>query len=256
LKRKTDQIEYFNPAITDGVSVPTIYFMQLQFPSYEMANMKFNVFDGIDYRGVTIDDFEYMYKSNSRYDILVGGMTNSFFGKPSKHLGFGGGMKVDVAVTDKRKFIYGLNMSAYGNKLKEPYPINSSRDQFDAPSTLLVGAHFGKWFNQFNLQAEFNFAVQNLTEKFGPDDTEWTQLNGWSSGVVVNYPIILGKEKPTIYYRAPSLLSSQLNLHFGVRYLKLPLNNATGMMAEFGISYRMAVYGVKDYKLKDEYFNN
>jgi len=57
------------------------------------------------------------------------------------------------------------------------------------------------------------------------------------------------------YYGSPVLLENNLNLHFGLRYIKLSINEATGLMAEFGVSYRMVIKGVNEYKLKDEFLN-
>ena len=187
--------------------------------------------------------------------MTIGGLANQFIGEPSKHLKFGGGMKIDLGYSGENNFIYGLNMSFYGNKLKKDYPINTTRDQFNAPSTLLVGLIFGKWFNKFNIQGEINIGVQNITEKIGENDPDWVQLKGWSPGLIINYPIKIGKSNPMYYYGAPSLMESNLNLHFGLRYIKLSLKEATGIMAELGVSYRIAIKGINEYKLKDEFLN-
>ncbi|MBK9743701.1 MAG: hypothetical protein IPO94_12405 [Saprospiraceae bacterium] len=73
------------------------------------------------------------------------------------------------------------------------------------------------------------------------NDLDWVQLKGWSPGLVVNYPVKLGKTNPMYY--------------FGLRYLKFSLKEATGLMVEFGVSYRMAIKGVNKYKLKDEFLS-
>lgn len=253
LKNKTRNIENFNPRIRNGVAEPSIYFMQLVFPTYKMTKSSFELLRGSAYNEARLEDFEYIKKLNTRFDLIIGGMANQFIGKPANHLGFGGGMKIDMSFTDKKKYLYGLNMSFYGNKLKKEYPLNTNREQFSAPPTLLVGAIFGKWFNRINIQSEFNVAIQNITEKIGDNDPEWIQLKGWSPGIVVNYPIKLGRENPMYYYGSPTLFLNNLNLHFGLRYLFLSINEASGLMAELGISYRMTLKGVKEYKLKDEF---
>jgi len=255
LKLKTEEIEDFNPQIRNGKSEPSIYFMKLTFPSYKYNQRTYGFLQGSAYNEAKLEDFEYLKESNQRFDMIIGGLANQFFGKPSEHLGFGGGMKIDLGYAGKNNLIYGLNMSFYGNKLKQEYPINSTREQFSAPPTLLVGLIFGKWFDKFNIQGELNLGVQNITEKIGENDPDWIQLKGWSPGVVVNYPIKLGKSNPMYYYGSPVLLENNLNLHFGLRYIKLSINEATGLMAEFGVSYRMVIKGVNEYKLKDEFLN-
>lgn len=74
-------------------------------------------------------------------------------------------MKIDIGYAGKNNLIYGLNMSFYGNKLEQDYPINSTREQISVPPTLLVGLILGKWFDKFNIQGELNLGVQNITEK-------------------------------------------------------------------------------------------
>jgi hypothetical protein len=251
LKNKTKEIDNFNPRIRNGIAEKSIYFMNLVFPTYKMTKKQYGMLLGATYNEANLEDFEYINKSGTRFDMLIGGVINQFIGNPSNHLGLGGGMNIDISYTDKKSFLYGLNMNIYGNKLKSPYPINTIREQFSAPPTLLVGAIFGKWFGKFNIQGEIDIAVQNLTEKVGNNDPDWVQLKGWSSGIIFNYPIKFGKENTMYYYGSPNLFSNNLNLHLGLRYLSLSIKEASGIMAEIGVSYRMTLSGVKDYKLKD-----
>jgi len=255
LRKKTTEIEQFNPRIKNGKPEPSIFFMKLTFPTYKFTPRTYGLLQGYAYNEAKLEDFEYIKESGKRFDMTIGGMVNQFFGNPSKHLALGGGMKVDLGYTGKNNLIFGLNMSFYGNKLKEEYPLNTTREQFNAPPTLLVGLIFGKWFDKFNIQGELNFGVQNITEKLDNTDKDWIQLNGWSPGVIFNYPIKLGKSKPMYYYWAPTLLENNVNFHFGIRYLKLSLKEATGLMIELGVSYRMAIKGINEYKLKNEFLN-
>jgi hypothetical protein len=255
LINKTKEVERFNPQVRNGVAEPAIYFMKLTFPTYKLYQRKYGMLQGSAYNEAKLEDFEYLNTSGQRFDMTIGGLVNQFIGNPSRYLGFGGGMKIDLGYAGKNNIIYGLNMSFYGNKLKKEYPINSTREQFEAPPTLLVGLILGKWFDKFNIQGEINVGVQNLTKKLGENDPDWVQLNGWSPGLVVNYPVKLGKTNPMYYYGAPTLLENNLNLHFGLRYLKFSLKEATGLMVEFGVSYRMAIKGVNKYKLKDEFLS-
>lgn len=255
LKTKTQQIEKFNPQIRNGIAEASIYFMKLTFPTYKLNPRTLGLLQGSAYNEAKLEDFELLNESGQRFDMTIGGLVNQFIGNPAKHLGFGGGMKIDLGYSGKNNIIYGLNMSFYGNKLKKEYPINSFREQFEAPPTLLIGLIIGKWFDKFNIQSEINFGVQNITEKIGENDPDWVQLNGWSPGLVINYPLKFGKSNPMYYYGSPSLLENNLNLHFGLRYVKFSLKEATGIMVEMGVSYRMAIKRINEYKLRDEFLN-
>lgn len=252
LTLKTDELENFQPRIRNGIAQPSIYFIKIEFPTYRMTKMQLGYLQGAEYNEAELSDFEYIEKSGVRFDMLFGGMVNQFLGNPAKHLKFGGGVKIDISLTSKKSYIFGLNMSFYGNKLKKKYLINSNRTQNSAPPTLLVGAIVGKWFDNFNIQSEITTAVQNITAKEGDNDTDWTQFKGWSPGIILNYSKIIGKEKTMYYYGAPTLFANNLNFHFGIRYLFLSSKEASGPMMEFGISYRMSLHSVKKYKLKDK----
>ncbi len=254
LKNKTKKIENFNPRIRNGISEPSIYFMKLTFPSYKMTQSRYAFLQGGAYNEAKLEDFENLKLTNTRLDVMIGGVMNQFIGEPSNYLKFGGGMKTDISFMGKRNYIYGLNMSFYGNNLKKEYPLNTNREQFSAPPTLLFGLIFGKWIDKISIQTELNMAVQNITERLENDDPNWIQLKGWSPGVLINYPIRLGKQKTIYYYGKPSLFENSLNLHFGLRYLFLSIPEASGVMTEIGISYRMTVKGVEEYKLKDEFY--
>ncbi len=250
LKHKTTHLENFHPMIRDGVPMFSIYFMQLTFPSYQLTNRRLGILQGQSYNEANLEDFEYIHKSGQSIDVAFSGLVNQFIGSPASHLRFGGGFSTLVSYTAKNYIIYGLNMKILGNKLKNEYPINSLREQFSVPPTLLVGLTFGKKLKEIEIQGELDIAVHNITPKLNESDNDWVQLNGWSPGVIIKYPIRLGKETPIYYYGAPSLLSHNLDLHLGLRYLSYPLPQASGFMFELGIGYKMSQAGVKEYKLK------
>ncbi len=254
LKNKTKEIEYFNPHIRDGKPVAAIYFMQLVFPTYQMTSRRFGFLQGSAYNEAKFEDFEYIRTDNSRIDVTMGGVMNQFLGKPVAYLKLGGGMKFNSSLSDKRGYIYGLNMSMYGNKRKKNYPLSTPREQFSDPPTILVGLLFGKWFNKFNVLANLSYAAQNVTERLGPDDNDWVQLKGWSPAVLVNYPIRFGKQRTSYAYGAPSILEHNLNLHFGLSYIFLSIPEASGAMLEIGVSYMMTGKRVTEYKLRDEFY--
>lgn len=67
-----------------------------------------------------------------------------------------------------------------------------------------------------------------------------------------NYPLKLGKPKAIYFYGAPTILENDLNIHMGIKYIKFSLKEATGLMGEIGLSYRISLKAIKHYKLKDD----
>lgn len=255
LQNRTQRLQNFNPKIVNGAPQAAIYIMRLQFPGNKMTDSRWGRSQSYLYREAKLTDFEYIHESGERLDALFGGLVNQFIGNPAKHLKLGGGMKVEVSYTAKNQLIYGLGMSFYGNKLKKEYPLSVNREQLSAPPTLFIGGIFGKWFHRFNLQLELNYAIQNVTAKKEEDDPDWVQLKGWSPGIIFNYPIKFGKDKPYYYYGSPSIFNNHVNLHLGLRPLLLSLKEASGGMIELGISYRMAFHFVDEYKIKADFLN-
>ena len=254
LRNKTAELERFNPRIKDGIPETSIYFMKITFPSYKFTKRTYSLLQASAYKEAKLEDFEYIYDSGQRLDMVFGGFSNQFLGNPSKHLSIGGGMKMDINYSGKNKIIYGFSTSFGVNGLRLDYPISSTRKQ-SSPATVFMGLTVGKWFNNFNIQGGMSWAVHNITERIGEDDPDWVQLKGWSPGITINYSILLGKQKTFYYYGAPTLFGSNLNLHFGIRYVKYSLKEASGLMVELGVSHSPTFKRVEEYKLKDEFLN-
>jgi hypothetical protein len=207
------------------------------------------------YQETAYEDFAYIHKSGARLDILFGGVANGFLGSPGKYLGPGGGMKIEIMGIGKKGIGGGLLMSFYGNKLRQNYPIDSDRAQNSAPPTMLVGFGLNKALvkkerREFNAQVEFNYAIQNITASLGENDKDWTQLKGFSPGLVGNYLIQVGKNKTAYYYGSPSIFCHYLNIHGAVRPVFFNLKEARGVMLELGLSYRLGTHFVDEYRLK------
>ncbi|GHA61058.1 hypothetical protein [Pontibacter akesuensis] len=252
LRSAAANIPLFHPRTVNGVKESALYFLQFQLPVYEPAAAEERY---VHYKTRAHEDFEYIHKSGQRLDILMGAVANTFLGKPNEYLQPGGGMKLDMMFTGKKGFGGGMVMSFYGNKLKQPYPISSGREQNSAPPMLMLGVAANKAFaekerTEFNAQLELAYAVQNVTPKLEYEDEDWVQLKGFSPGVVVNYLIKLGKDRASFYYGAPTLYNHYLNVHGAVRPVFFNLKEATGLMLEVGLSYRLGTHFVDEYRLK------
>ncbi|MEM6378592.1 MAG: hypothetical protein AAF705_10270, partial [Bacteroidota bacterium] len=146
LRSKTEEIGLFNPRTVNGIPEPSLYFMKFIYPSYGAAQQMRNLYENLAFSQAKIEDFVYLEESNERLDFIIGGVLNQFLGNPADYLNLGAGAKMDFTYGTKNRLIYGLNLSFYGNGLKQDYPINSSREQFDIPPSMLLGFVFGTWF--------------------------------------------------------------------------------------------------------------
>lgn len=175
-----------------------------------------------------------------RFDLAFSGAVIQHLNKPSEYLSTGGGLKMDITFMVKNGFVFGADMSFWGNKLRKPFPLMVTRAQLPNPPTILAGIIAGKWFDRFNVQVELNYSLMNLTEKkLDQNDPEWVQLKGFSPGFIINYPIKIGKERLENAYGTTAVTSHNLNLHLGIRSLFFNLAEASGPMVECGIGYRI-----------------
>lgn len=251
LKIKSLTLEKFQPRVVNGVAQTSLYFLKMKFSSYKMTAYQLELLRGKVYNETKMENFEYILKSGRAIDVTLGGMGIQFFGKPDKYLSFGGGMRAKVCYSDGRKNIYGIQMGIYSNKLKNSFPLNTSKVQIPFPTSLQVGLTFGKCYKGMAIEVELNQAIMNLTERESTNDKNWIQLKGWSPGIILNYPLTLGKEKAVYYYGSPTVFTHKLNFHFGLRYLKLNLKEASGPLLEIGAAYKMFFEHVKEYKIRD-----
>lgn len=255
LKRKTPMLPEFYTHTTDGVEEHSIFFMKIQFPRYKVIQHYTFTRYG-EYKEPQLSDYEYIHKSGKRMDVLAGGIFNGFTGQANDHLRPGGGMKIDLVFSGKR-FGGGLVMNFYGNSLKKNYSLNTTREQNDAPVTFLMGLSgsksiFQKDKRELMLQVELCYASQNVTKRLDKYDDDYVQLQGFSPGIVAHYLIQIGKDRLSYYYGRPALFNHYINLHGAIRPVIFNLSQASGVMLEVGISYRMGLHFVDEYKLRSE----
>jgi len=249
LTQTTTKVSLFRPAYADGKPVSSMYFLALRFPSYGNR-----VATDFRYQRPAIDNMEDVVYGKSM-DMLIGGVFNTFAGSAKDYLKAGGGMKIDM-VFGGPKFGIGMNISFYGNGLKKPYPISSTRQQNSTPPTMLLGL-VGHWVvlkeekKQVTLQAEANMAMHNVTNRIDSYDKDYTQFSGFSPGILVNYAVKLGGDNLNAYHWNPTVVSHWINFHIGLRPLIYDQSAANGVMIELGVGYRMKSYSIKSYRLKD-----
>lgn len=257
LRQAATKVPRFYPRTIDGKKESALYFLQFQMPVYSeaqtVAQQRMSLLH--TYKEHPYEAYDYIHKSGQRIDVQIGAVGNAFVGRPGKYLYPGGGMKLDVLYTGKKGIGAGMVMSMYGNKLRKHYPIASIREPNSAPPTILMGVGIHKLLqvkerNELHAQLELSYAAQNITPKLEHEDEDWTQLRGFSPGIVLNYLLKIGKDKTAFYYAQPSIMNHYLNLHGAVRPVFFNLREATGVMVEVGVSYRLTSHFVDEYRLK------
>jgi len=251
LQQKTLEIDNFNPTIVEGVAIESVYFLKMQFPTYQLPMDNFGRLYWNRAVRYKMDDFEYMTLSDMRMEVLLGGTVNQLLGEPASYFHTGGGINVKVLFTDKRKYIYGLATNFYGMKRKTDLPLKTTREQFESPAFANIGLAFGKWFNKISVHGELHYSIINLTERIGDADPDWIQLKGFSPKAVFHYPIKLGKGSPLIYSSgAVSMYEYAIDLSIATSYQFLSIKEASGPMIEIGVSFRFGPRAIDDYQLK------
>lgn len=164
-------------------------------------------------------------------------------------------MKFDMVYGKENHYLWGFAMHIYGNTAKAYYPLPPDREHDKAPSTLLIGGIVGKEFKKqkhtkMSVQLELCYAVQNISSRTTNVDTDFIQWRGFTPGVVVNYQVFVGRDRMSHYYGAPIIFNNIMNLHAGIRPVFFNSQEASGLMMEIGLSYRMSFSNILSYELK------
>jgi hypothetical protein len=253
LKRKTTEAGKFKPAYADGQPVEGFYTMLLRYPTYEQTNV-IRRRSPMTYKRLKREDFE-SYELGERMDALIGGMMNGFVGNAQDYLGVGGGMKVDLTFAGNRGYGFGFTMGFYSNTRKKDFAIDPSRDQLSDPLTLMLGAVANKTIlrktkSSLLLQLEPAYSELAISSKINNQDKNDVKLKGFSPGVTIHYVLNLGKDYFTDSYM-PALFNHCLNFHAGIRPVFYNSSQASGVLYELGISYRMVYHFFESYSLKE-----
>jgi hypothetical protein len=251
-----DDLPDFFPEVVDGKPQSAVYFMKLRWPHYSdmtpVSPYDARPFAYINHR---LDEFEFVRYTGVRFDMVFGGVANIVNGTASEYIRNGGGMKMDMMFYGQKNWGGGMVMTFHGNRSKKDYPISTQLPQNPSRMTLFLGAGIGKIFEErggghFNLQFEPCWALQNIVTVDPQIRNKPVQASGFSPGFVINYAMRMGKGRMYNYYFVPTVWTSYVNFHLAIRPLMLNVAAASGMMYEAGLSYRMGLRYVSDFKLK------
>ncbi|MEM1328084.1 MAG: hypothetical protein AAGI23_19155 [Bacteroidota bacterium] len=251
LQQRTMQLSPFIPALEAGKPVEAFYILQMSFPKYGTTRQQTSLGNSGSYRRLRAEDFEYVERGKDHFSWMIGLGGSQFVGQATDYLGTGFGMLTDVRYTTQKEQIFGISINLFDQPLRQNLPIESNRPQGDNITGGIVAFSYGKWFQQFSIHAELGFSMQNVTPKLNNEDRDWVQLRGWSPGIVLNYPIQLGRDHISGYYLNPTIFTNNINLHAGLRYIDSPLPEVSGLLFEIGVGYQMMFYQVESFQLKN-----
>jgi len=240
----------FNPATYNGQPVDGNYFFTISYQD----DINY-IFTTPSYQKLTLDDFELLEEGDFEVSIYFSGMTNSHFGNINRHLGWGGGFSAGVLLGTPR-FSAGFDMSIYGNGLQQPFTINDTRPQNDAPPSLFLGAVVARelksWENSaLSMQMNLSMVVLNVITTEDPTVIEPVQFWGFSPGVRANYAFTIGKPRFVWYYGSPALFRNTIQVHAGFYPQLMKETQANGINFDIGLGYRMAFTEIANFKLKE-----
>lgn len=251
--QKTSQLDPFFIRDNDGEPQSYIYFLQLQFPEYEVNNrMYYSSIREIQlFRNSNVNDFESIQYARSGMDIYFGGIFNSYM---NDNLGFGGGMDIDMNYVWDQKYLFGLNMVIHGNKRNQNFNIPVFKEQDNFIGSISLGGHFGKKINRNTLQVELNWSAMNVITKKDQFDFGY-QTRGWSTGLIYLRSIPIGSKKPSFLYGSPVITQHNLTLSGAIKYMSFGLKEASGLLLEVGLGYLLEINEVKSYEIKSHLYN-
>lgn len=256
MMRMNDRLPEFYPEAVNGKPQNALFFMRLRWPQYEALEPAFPPsYNRYHYMGRRLDEFEFIDYTGSRFDILFGAVGNTIGGNVINYIYSGGGVKFDMLLYSEKGWGGGMVMTFHGNRMRKEYPLTTLLPQNKSRVTGFIGLAVAKLLNdrpagQFSIQFEACYSMQSI-ESMDPNlKNKPVQAMGFSPGLVINYAKNLGRGRMTAYYYIPTAMRSYLNFHIALRPMILNIPEASGLMYEAGISYRMAMRHARNFKLK------
>lgn len=258
MMRVNDQLPPFYPEVVDGKPRNTLYFMRLRWPHYEDVRQIFPSPYNIrhDYFGRRLDEFEFIEYRGPRFDMLIGGVGNTVGGSVTEYNYSGGGVKFDMMFYGQRNWGGGMVMTFHGNRMRKEYPITTVLPQNRSRVTGFIGIAVAKLFDdtpagQFSIQFEPCFSMQNIVTVDPQVRNKPVQAIGFSPGLVLNYAKTLGRGRMAAYYYQATAIRHFMNFHLALRPMMLDVPQASGILYEAGVSWRLAMRQAVDMKLKE-----
>jgi hypothetical protein len=238
----------FSPELRNGQPQSTLYFMRIQWPQYEMNPLAGQL------GKYPISAFEKL-ETNSRMDVVIGGQINGFIGNAAEYLKLGGGMRILLTYPTRTSLGVGMALNIYGNSLRKNYPVPITGPPNDAPPTMLIGFAISKpasrgHNSRFSFTFEANYAVHNIVSVDQTLRNEPVQAQGFSPSFTVDYLIPIGKGYVMLGMFGGHLTRNFISIHASVRPIFYDIKEASGVMLDLGVSWRIAGFRVTEYKLR------
>ena len=173
------------------------------------------------------------------FDVLLNYSGYTYLGKPNEFLGLGSGVNLDLMVVNRKGVTFGTSVIVHNNRRKKDYPFDPDVMQLDQAGGAKIGILAGKWIQKYHLSLSLSYVVQNIAELTEERELKEIQLRGFSPGVTLNYPLIFGEGKNSLDWEEISTAKKHINLHLSIRYDFLSLSEASGILVELGVGYRL-----------------
>ena len=228
----------------------SMYTIWFTYPQRNQGRYVNPYWDGVAaYSKAQPEDFEYLELSKARLELSFG--TNLVQPLAARnnylHTGAGGGM--EIGISDNKGRLYGLFMQIAGNKRKQDLPIaTGGLTPLSAPLTLSVGALYGRYAGNWSIKASLGVGQTNLTDG---DPDEFLHTDGVTLGLRVDRLLYLGTGDPEYAYAEPMLARGSISPHLALRYFHASIPEFRGPSLEVGIAYRIQLFGVDRYKLRE-----
>lgn len=258
LLKRSQTVCRFRPAVKNGETVPSLYFLQLPFPtSFTENNSPINFYYLVDNAGA--DDYQLIEEDNQQVDVVFGVASNILTGEYANYLDPGIGMYTCVNFSGKRNWGGGLTMTFFSNSRTQDFDIQSTTTQLNNPPTIFIGLNAHRWVElglvkkRVLMQFEFCYAVQNITRRSTSTNENLIQFRGFSPGLTFHLPVYLGQSRPAFSYGSLYSPKHFLSIHAGYRPLFFGNSSVGGGQVELGLAYRLTGRSIRNAIFTEEY---
>ena len=237
----------FVPATLNGIAQHSQQSFLLSFPN---SKRRYNT---ICHGMFDVSQLSHLQTSR-RIEFAVGGFMNVHTGNASKYVRPGGGYRIEGVYKPTFKTGFGFAMGMYGNRFRNPYPVEPFMSLRITPvsiffTALVTEPVFQKGKHEVHFQAELSYVGQNIA-RTTENNSNAANLDGYAPGLLIRYSIQKGNERLHYVVGNPSTQVNRIEFHAAVRRVIMNLKEASSTTVEAGISYRLVGKEVKYFRLK------
>lgn len=208
------------------------------------------------YSNRKLNDFEHVEYASPRYDVSLGGAGTAYAGHVGSTFRNGGGVGTKFMIYGANGWGGGMITEFLGQRQKQSLPSLGGFRQGIKSRTTMIGGAVGKIFNmesahQFALQFEGAYGLTNFVAADATFGSTMELAHGFIPGITASYLVPLGQGRMMHYRYLPMAYRCFFDFHFSARQLLFNETAVQGTMYEVGVSIRVSMRAVMDYRLKD-----